>query len=161
MTTSLGVRDVVHTAQVDLTSTGDTIVLTPGVPIDVLRWGIVADALIDVGAGMTVSLDHRVTAGSDTGRVEIDSFSQTTDIAAGAGVSRRLTDEAAATTAVDGSTVNTGGTSPYEVDPGEQLVFDVDDAADTAGTGYVFIEYLVKPAQGTRYTTTMTETAVT
>lgn len=120
--------EVVETAQVALTSTGDKYTFTPSTVVEVVRWGIVADALLDVGAGLTVAADYRPTAGSDTGRVDADIGSVTTaaDIAQG----KVWNDELA---------------SPYKLIPGEQAVFEVTDAADTAGTGILYIHYRRRP----------------
>lgn len=157
MATSQGIRNTHFVNAVDATATGDT-VMTFAQPIDILRWGFITEVPLDVGAGMTVSLDHRPTAGTDTGRVEIDAMAAfTADIAAGLGRWADLDDAVAQATAVDGSLVDVGTGNPFQVDPGEQVVFDVDDAADTAGTLTIFIEYLEKPMTGTRWTTTMTE----
>lgn len=120
-------------AQIAVNSTGDKMTFTPGIPVNIVRWGIIADALIDVGAGMTIKADLRPTAGSDSGRGDGDmgDITVTTDIAQGDGV---YTEEVAtpASTAVGAKGL---------VDPGEQVVFQVTDAADTAGTGIIFIEY--------------------
>jgi hypothetical protein len=117
--------------QVTLTSTGDKFLFASGAPIDVIRWGVLADALIDVGAGMTIKMDHRPTLGSDTSRTDgtpttAENLVTTSDIAAGAGGYVELDD-------------------PFQVDPGEELVFQVTDAADTAGTGLIFIQYRIRP----------------
>lgn len=119
--------------QVDLTSTGDKLVWTPGTPVNIIRWGIIADALIDVGAGMTVKMDHRPTAGSDSSRTDgtpstAVNLVTAVDVAAGKGIYVDLSEA-------------------FEVDPGEEVVFQVTDAPDTAGTGVIFIEYDRLPFQ--------------
>ena len=153
-------------AGVDFTTTGDKWVLTPARPINIIRWGIVADALIDVGAGMVVALDFRPTAGSDSGRVNGATSSGrdtaggtlstgTTDVAAGSGSYRDLVPVAASGLSATG----TGEYGGFQVDPGEQAVFEVTDAADTAGSsGVLFVEYVTMPAgQGSRWTAKMTK----
>ena len=82
-------------------------------------------------AGFTIAADHRVTAGSDTGRVNaaVGTISATADVGQGKG----LYSEPA---------------TPFQVDPGEQLVFEITDAADTAGTGYIWVEYSELPFVG-------------
>lgn len=124
-----------------LNSTGDKAFWQPGQPVDIVRWGIIADGLIDVGAGMTVKLDHRPTVGSDTDRGDGDGgdITVTADIVAGDGI---YTEELSAA-AVLASTP-----AILEVDPGEEVVFQVTDAADTAGDGYFFIEFIERPFVG-------------
>lgn len=127
-------------AQIALNSTGDKMTFTPGAPVNIIRWGVIADSLIDVGVGMTIKADFRPTAGSDTGRGDGDvgDITVTADIAQGKGA---YTEEVAtpATPAVP---------AKFEVDPGEQVVFQVTDAADTAGTGHIFVEYELEGFSG-------------
>lgn len=134
------------------TSTGDKYIFTPANPIDVYRWGLITNALLDVGAGFVLALDFRPTAGSDTNRVEMSTISTgTTDVAAGKMVyNQAIGADNDGETAEDGTLRNVAPTGPIECDPGEELVIEVTNAADTAGTGYVFIEYVELPAQGTR-----------
>ena len=137
----LGFYNTEETGQLAMDSTGDKATFSKGIPVDVIRWGVLADALIDVGAGFTMKCDKRPTMGSDASRGDGDFGDITTivDIAQGAGV---YTEEITAT-AVTNSVPNFN-----ELDPGEELVFQVTDAADTAGTGIVFIEYRVRPFVG-------------
>ncbi len=127
-------------AQVTLNSTGDKMTFTPAFPVNIVRWGIIADALIDVGAGMTIKADWRPTAGSDSSRSDgtCGDITVTADISQGQGA---YTEECAdpSTTAVP---------AKFSVDPGEQIVFQVTDAADTAGTGILFVEYEALPFVG-------------
>jgi hypothetical protein len=127
-------------AQVALTTTGDKMTFTPGAPVNIVRWGVIADALIDVGAGMTIKADFRPTAGSDTGRGDGDGgdITVTADIAQGKGA---YTEEVATPAA-------TAVAAKLQVDPGEQVVFQVTDAADTAGTGHIFVEYELEGFSG-------------
>ena len=126
-------RQSEESPQVDVTSPGDKVVFTKSFPINIIRWGIIADVLIDVGTGLTIKMDHRPIAGSDTGRTNgtpstAVNLVRTTDIAQGKGVYVELTEA-------------------FEVDPGEEVVFQVTDAADTAGTGVLFVEYDRLPFQ--------------
>ena len=148
-------RDYVVSAQVALNSTGDKFTFTPGGPVNIVRWGVIADALIDVGAGAVFTLDYRPTAGSDTGRVNGSTSAGddtaggslstgTTDVAAGKGIYREVNQ-------VPG---------PFKLAPGEQAVFEVTDAADTAGTGFVFIEYEVEGFTGDPALTTLAQNRI-
>lgn len=136
-------RDFAISAQVALTTTGDKFTFSPAMPVNIVRWGVIADALIDVGAGMVIALDHRPLFGSDTGRVDgataagVDTAggtlsTGTTDVPAGKGIYREVNQ-------VPG---------PFKLDVGEQAVFQVTDAADTAGTGFLFVEYEVEGFNG-------------
>ncbi len=60
----------------------------------------------------------------------------TADIAQGEGV---YTEECI--TAAAGTIADPQVAAKFEVDPGEQVVFQVTDAADTSGTGFIFVEY--------------------
>ena len=127
-------------AQIAVNSTGDKFSFTPGRPVNIVRWGIIADALIDVGVGMTIAADHRPTITSDTGRGDGDvgTITTTADIAQGDGIYTETVSPD-----VTGKTLQT-----FRVDPGEQVVFQVTDAADTAGTGIIFVEYRQLPFVG-------------
>src|SRR5216684_1341619 len=51
-------------------ATGDVLGWAPGAPIVVVRWGFVATTLVnDAVNALKLTLDLRVTAGTDTGRV--------------------------------------------------------------------------------------------
>ena len=115
-------------------------VFTPGAPVNIVRWGVIADSLIDVGAGMTIKADHRPTAGSDSGRGDgnVGDITVTADIAQGKGA---FTEECA-------TAASTAIPVKFLVDPGEQVVFQVTDAADTGGTGMIFVEYELEGFSG-------------
>ncbi len=127
-------------AQVTLNSTGDKMTFTPAFPVNIVRWGIIADALIDVGTTLVLKADWRPTAGSDSSRSDgtVGDITITADLSQGQGV---YTEECAtpATTAV---------AKKFSVDPGEQVVFQVTTAADTSGTGFIFVEYETLPFVG-------------
>ena len=132
-------------AEIDFTSTGDKMTFSPAQPVNIVRWGVLANALIDVGAGMIVKADHRPTAGSDASRGDGDvgDITVTADIAQGAGAYTEECGTPAAGTVADPLIAQ-----KFEVDPGEEVVFQVTDAADTAGTGRIFVEYEALPFVG-------------
>ena len=131
------------------TSTGDKFYILPAAPIDVYRFGLITQDLLDVGAQFTLPLDHRVLAGSDVGRTEVATLSTgTVDVAAGKVVYKDVILPVAEATQAGhlsslspGTKQNVGPTGPLHVRPGEEVVIEVTDAADTAGTGRVWIEY--------------------
>ncbi len=133
-------RRVEVSASVALNSTGDKMVFTPGGPVNIVRWGVIADALIDVGASFTIKADWRPTAGSDSSRSDgtCGDITVTSDISQGQGA---YTEECATPAA-------TAVAAKFSVDPGEQVVFQVTDAADTSGTGMIFVEYELLPFVG-------------
>ncbi len=151
-------RKIFQLKSVLATSAADVGDFTPVVPIDIIRWGYIVDqTILDVGAGFTLALDHRPTAGSDSGRVEIDTIVRTSDLALGKGVVKELVLPVAQVTAEDGSLRDVSGTGPFQVDPGEEIVFEVTDQADTNGDITVWFEYYELPQNlDARNTTNMT-----
>lgn len=151
-----------QTAGVALESTGDKATITPTNPIRVTKWGFLSadtdgSGIVDVGVGLVVSMDKRPTVYSDTNRVEIDTITTTADVALGAGLySDLVSGFSGSSTAVDGSTLNnapsspaTGVAVPVDVYPGQQLVFEVKDAADTDADNVIFwVEYIELPFVG-------------
>lgn len=133
-----GVYDEYVSAQIDLTSAAKTAIPPFLAPIDVYRWGLALDALLDVGAGFSITMNLRVTIGSDTGDTDaaVGTYTTTSDVAAG--------------TVVWLEPDGTIWTGPLEVDSSEQLAIEVTDAADTAGTGHVIVQYRRKPFTGAR-----------
>ena len=137
---------------IDVTSTGDKAHFRPSFPTEIYRWGIIVLDELDVNtAHMDFALDKRVTAGSDTGRTEVDDLvfddadshggSATGDVPAGDVWYRDLAIEVAAATGSDGSTVRVAPTGPTSVNPGEELVFEVVTAPGTDGDVAFFIHY--------------------
>ncbi len=119
---------------VAVTATGDKFTFAPGCPIEIIRWGIIVKTKVDVGAGMTIKMDHRPTAGDDTSR---------TDGTGGA-------DLTASADIAQGKGAYVEPDKPFEVDPGEEVVFQVTDAADTAGEVHIFFMYQERPFQPPR-----------
>lgn len=136
---------------VAFTSTGDKFYVAPAVPIDIYRWGIITQDLLDVGAGFTISMEFRPTVGSDTDRAAKQTIDRTTDVAAGTVLYRDVIlavaqasgdDTLTGGTTTQTSLLNVGPAGPLHVRPGEEVVFEVTDAADTAGTGRIWVEYV-------------------
>lgn len=111
-----------------LTSTGDKFIFTPNVPIDIVEWGVVLTTALDATA-RTIVLDKRITAGSDTGRVAAVG---TTTITGSAAV-------------VAGKQLYARPVEPVEVNPGEQAIIEVTDAA-VAGAGVFYVKFQRRPA---------------
>jgi len=127
-----------------LDAAADAITFTPAVPIDIKRWGYIVSETAKDATACTVALDHRPTAGSETGRVEVDTIVLATALALGKGVVKELILPVAQVTAEDGSLRDVSGTGPFQVDPGEEVIFEVTDAAVTGDVVY-FLEYYELP----------------
>jgi hypothetical protein len=105
-----------------ITSTGDKAFWSPGMTPHVVRgWALIVTTGIQAADPVTVSLDKRITAGSDTGRVN--------DLTASA--------------VIPGGTV--AGKVYYKdgfqakVSPGEELVFEVTDASAAGALTFVLL----------------------
>jgi len=116
-------------AQVALDAAADAFVFTPGVPVDVVRVGvIVSSATTTNPQNLDIEFDKRPTAGSDTGRTT----SQATIIGT--------------TGLTQGKMHYKNLSTPLQLNPGEQLVAQVVNAM-TAGDGHIVIEYQQRPFQ--------------
>lgn len=138
-------RDVFrHTAPITL-SVADTVLMRVGVPIRIMRWRlVVTTAIADAaGDGWIYALDRRVLVGSDTGRVEVDRITgaATEGQAAGKVLESEVGTLATSAVGADGSTVVSGGLNGHFCNAGDELVFEVINAAATAGAAVVEIEY--------------------
>ena len=133
MAFGLGETQVQYILGVTMTTTGDKIEFAPALPIDVVRWGMIAT--VAFGGAAVVALDHQPTAGSATGRV--NAFGGTISpgtLAQGAGAYAEP--------------LQSDGTGLLQVDPGEALVVEVTTGATTTGEATLFIEYIPRAFQG-------------
>ena len=148
-------------------STGVVAVMNFATPIEVLRMGITVDdnELLDVGVGFSIKLWKYLVPGSSTNAVALGTITSTTDVAKGSSLYNNL---AAAVAQASGDDTLDGGTTPqtslvdvsprnanstnnYIVNTGQQLVWDLTDAADTSGKGQVWVEYVERPMAGTAF----------
>lgn len=130
---------------VDFNATGDKYIYTPATIAHVYRWGFITDAAMDPDAGgFVLALDHRPTAGSDTGRTEKATITRADaeTVAAGKLVYGNVVISVAQAAQGDGSLLDVGPSGPLEVRPGEQVVIEVTNAVGAASTGYVFLEVM-------------------
>ena len=139
-------------------STGVCAVMNFGGPIEVLAMGITVDdnETLDVGAGVTITLKKYLVPGSATNAVTLGTITRTSDVAKGGVVVNYLnTGDTDGETAEDGSLRfesprnNFDDDNKFIVLPGQQVVWDLTDAADTSGKGQVWIEYVKRPFSGT------------
>lgn len=138
---------------IDFTATAADIkfAMVATAPIDVYRFGVIAKTLIDVGAGMILTLGKSAVLTDLSSPTNYATLStSTTDIAANTGLYRDVDTAVAQATGVDNSLVNVGPNGPMPVSPGEAVIITLTDVADTAGTGWVFIEYAEKAFAGSR-----------
>ena len=130
---------------VDLNATGDKFGFAPIQPIDIYKFGWIAYQAVDPDAGgLVVALDRRPTVGSDTDRVEIDVLTRANaqTIVAGQVTYREVVlADTNGETAEDGMLRNVGPSGPCRINPGEEAVLEVTNAAGVAATGVMFIEY--------------------
>lgn len=143
-------------------ATGVVAVMNFGGPIDVMRMGITIDnaEALDVGAGFTIKLQKYLVPGLATNAVDLGSISRTADVAAGGVVYNNFDSLPATQTAEDDTVRNVAPRTVFDttsldsepgnfrVLPGEQLVWNLTDAADTTGKGQVWIEYVERPFAG-------------
>lgn len=115
-----------HGSTVALTSTGDKFTFSPGGPCDVVRWGLLWT--VTAGGAPVIAADKRITAGSDTGRVNA-ALGTITPGAAAAGT----------------YTYTEPTTGPWELNPGDQVVIEVTTAATTTGSAIPIIEVRDRP----------------
>lgn len=130
MSIGKGVTTVHSASSQNLNATADVLVIPIWKPFNVYRFGFVVDSSTASGTTLVVSLDKRVDAGTDTGRVELGTLQPTATVAQGDGLWIDLT-------------------ARQEVNPGEELVFEVKTAAGVAATGHVFVEGVEYPFQRT------------
>lgn len=132
-------------------SVGDTVLYRVGVPIKIMRWGLMVTTTINsTAAASTYALDRRVLFGSDTGRVEMDriALAAAEDITAGKVLRSEVGTVATETTGVDGSKVSAGGQTGHVCNVGDEIVLEVVVAADTAaGAAQPFFEYILLGAK--------------
>lgn len=143
------------------TTTGDKFIFTPANPVKLLKWGVIFSTSLSTGAnGLVLELDKRITAGSDTGRVdEVDTLTvavNNTTYVGGLGVYRdpytasvanvtTPASEVAAAGPLGVSLTIQAGQAQLQLKPGEEWVVTCETAASTAGQGYIWIEYAYLP----------------
>ena len=151
-----GVGTDVAMGAIVFTSTGSKWAFRTSRPIDIIRWGIIATVDINVGARLTVVADFRPKIGEDTGLINGEASGgmgvidlgtsavpahTTGDVAEGTGVYTNLV-SSAGITLQSGASLQTKTEVPFQLDPGEEIIFAVDDAADTTGNGYMFVHFV-------------------
>ena len=150
-------------------ATGVVAVMNFGTAIEVLRMGITVDdnELLDVGAGMSIALKKYLIPGSSTNAVSLGTITTTADVAKGDGLYNNLdTGDTDGETGEDGELRNESPRNNFDdgnkyiVYPGQQLVWDLTDAADTSGKGQVWVQYVERPFAGVNELTGYTEVTV-
>ena len=136
-------------------ATGVVAVMNFAAPVEILRMGILVDdnELLDVGAGFSIKLWKYLVPGSSTSAVALGTITTTADVAKGSGLFNNLHVAIAQATGDDGvSLVNVAPRDEQDNDwivlPGQQVVWDITDAADTSGKGQVWVQYVERPFNG-------------
>lgn len=133
-------------------SAGDVVLMRVGIPIKIMRVGVIVTTTINSTAtGFNYAFDRRPTPGSDTGRVEMVEMTGAVaeDQAAGKVIRRKVgtpsTESGSSVLGVQGTGKVTSGQSDGHVcNVGDEIVFEVTTAADTAaGAGVPFFEYIL------------------
>lgn len=117
-----------ESAVVAIDGPGDVATFTPAAPVDVVRIGLTGTTAYTHGSGAVVKADVNASDGDGTyTRGDGDGGVITADSTFAAGL------------------VNyTDLSSPVHLDPGDQLIFQVTQAA-SAGDGVVWVEYQKRP----------------
>lgn len=119
-----------ESAVVAIDGTGDVATFTPATPVDVVRVGVTGTTAYTHGSGAIIKADVNASDGDGTyTRGDGDGGTITVDSGFAAGLCNY----------VDLS-------SPVQLDPGDQLIFQVTQAAG-AGDGVVWCEYQKRPFQ--------------
>jgi len=139
----------------DLNAAADYLVLGGVGPIDIYRFGYLTTSSQDPDAGgFQLDLDRRPVAGSDAGRVLVDSIARADAqvVAAGKVVYKDVVIPVAQAAGDDTlsfgggvtpqtSVVDVGPSGPLRIAPGEQAVLEVSNAVGAASTGFIWVEY--------------------
>lgn len=133
-------------------ATGVVAVQNFGVEVEVLGFGIAVDSAeaLVVGTTFGIKLQKYLTPGSSTNAVDLGTITRSADVAAGYVVYNDLSlGDADGEVAEDGSKRNLAprdeGNNKFIVKQGEQLVWNLTDAADTSGKGQVFVRVVERP----------------
>lgn len=141
MSVGMGDTTVTKTADVDFAVAADVVTFTPTKPVDVLRFGLIVTTATATGTDLNLELDWRPTAGSETDRETIASLSPTASVEQGKGLYKDVV--------ADNDPDAGSAPKRVQVDPGEQLVVEVETAGAADSEGVVFIEYVERAFQHT------------
>src|SRR5690606_14519441 len=129
-------------------------VMNFGVPVEIIRAGITVDnaETLAVGTGFEITLKKYLVPGDSTNAVTLGTISSASDVAKGAGLYNDFSaGDADGENAEDNSTRfeaprnNFDDGNKFIIKSGEQLVWDLTDAADTSGKGQVWVQYVERP----------------
>lgn len=123
-------------ASTALTGTGDLQTLTPAVCIEIISWGVIVTTALS-GTPMVLALDKRITAGSDTGRVD--------DLAIMTLTSAQVTAAVAGFIVRNRPAPGVTAEQAILIYPGQQAIIEQATAMGSAGNGLPFIEFKISP----------------
>lgn len=147
---------------INFNTTGDFWQFTPVAPVRLLKWGFMNDAggtsLTVTGGNFQLNLDFQPTAGSATGRVNIDTLTvaQNTVVPAGTGFYRDGFTVSTSSTSIPSEVTTAGplgstpgsvvsGQAQFTLAAGQAWVIKGQVAFGAAATGHVWVEYELLP----------------
>lgn len=139
--------------------TGVVAVMNPAGPIEVVRMGIVVDSSVAfVSTNFVIAMEKYLKPGDATNKKTLGTITVAGNLVSGAVVYNDFSKLPATQTAEDGTTRNVAPrlendllalqSNDFLVLPGQQIVWDITDIADTGGKGQVFMEYIYRPFTG-------------
>lgn len=146
---------------INFNTTGDFWQFTPVAPVKLLKWGFMNDAggtNLTTAANFQLGLDFQPTAGSATGRVNIDTLTVASGVTVNAGTGYYRDPFTASTSSTSipsevtnagplGNTANTvvSGQTQNILSAGQAWVIKSITAFGAAATGHVWVEYELLP----------------
>ena len=127
---------VAFSAQVALDATGDVFTFAPGKPVDIVRWGYTVNIVLG-GTGLIIKADSQLVGAS---RGDGDAGTLTPAVATAVGLGAYTENVSPGVTA--------SPTTPFKLDAGEAVIFQVTTAAATTGDGTIWVEYHERPFVG-------------
>jgi len=111
------------------TSTGDIATFAPGKPVDIVRWGYTVNVVLG-DTTLIIKADSQLI-GVSRGDGDAGTLTPVVATAVGAG----------AYTENVSPGVTAAPTTPFKLDAGESVIFQVTDAVAATGTGTMWVEY--------------------
>ncbi len=129
-------KRVAHSGTLVFTSTGDIYTFAPGVPVDIVRWGYTVNVVLGDNT-LIIKADSQLV-GASRGDGDVGTLTPAIATAVGKGAYTE--------------NVSPGDTdfptTPFELDAGESVIFEVTDLVASTGTGTMWVEYHERPFVG-------------
>ncbi len=151
MSTYWGTRKVrvYDSDELNIDDNSDSILFTPGNPVDVKRIGLIVRTAVANASGVVDLTMHKRVAGASASETETFTLAvtDTTTLAQGAVVYWDMDVAIAQATGSDGSLVDVAPRGPLNVNVGEELQIEVENASDS-GVVTAWVEYIELPFTG-------------